>query len=194
MSASTALAEPMTCYGPIPRGEKRRREIAAVAERVFFESGFSDTTMQAIAARAGASKETLYRHFGSKEGLFAEIVETRSRRFLEKMNEDFERPGSVGGVLRDLGFKLLDTMIEPTAISLCRTVVSETPRNPELGQIFYAAGPERVMHRLTQYLAAARDRGELSCPDPALTARIFLGGLVSDLSPRPPSCWWSRRR
>ena len=179
MSASTAHAEPLAYCGPIPRGEKRRREIALVAERVFFESGFSDTTMQAIAARAGASKETLYRHFGSKEGLFAEIVENRSKRFLEKMNENFERPGSVADVLRDLGFKMLDTMIEPTAISLCRTVVAETPRNPELGQIFYAAGPERVMLRLTQYLAAARDRGELACPDPELTARIFVGGLVS---------------
>ena len=135
--------------------------------------------MQAIAARAGASKETLYRHFGSKEGLFAEIVETRAKHFLEKMNENFERPGSVADVLRDLGFKMLDTMIEPTAISLCRTVVSETPRNPELGQIFFAAGPGLVMQRLAQYLTAARDRGELSCADPVLTARIFLGGLVS---------------
>ena len=62
----------------IPRGEKRRDEIAAVAERVFLELGFNDTTMQIVASRAGASKETLYRHFGSKEGLFSEVVRARA--------------------------------------------------------------------------------------------------------------------
>jgi TetR/AcrR family transcriptional regulator, mexJK operon transcriptional repressor len=64
----------------IPRGEKRREEIAAVAERVFLELGFTDTTMQIVASRAGASKETLYRHFGSKEGLFSEVVRARAVR------------------------------------------------------------------------------------------------------------------
>ncbi|MGH6936568.1 MAG: TetR/AcrR family transcriptional regulator [Methylocella sp.] len=33
-----------------------------------------------VAARAGASKETLYRHFGNKEELFADIVRRRSAR------------------------------------------------------------------------------------------------------------------
>ena len=65
----------------IPRGEKRREEIAEVAERVFLELGFNETTMQIVASRAGASKETLYRHFGSKEGLFSEVVRARTARF-----------------------------------------------------------------------------------------------------------------
>jgi len=64
----------------VPRGEKRREEIAAVAERVFLHRGFTDTTMQIIAEEASASKETLYRHFGSKEGLFFEVIRSRSVR------------------------------------------------------------------------------------------------------------------
>ncbi len=180
MSASTVQTTPCPLLGPVPRGEKRRLEIAAVAEIVFFENGFSDTTMQMIAARAGASKETLYRHFGSKEGLFAEIVETRAKVFLHGIEENFERPGSVGDVLRDLGLRMLDAMVEPLAISLCRTVVSEMPRNPELGRIFYAGGPERVRRRLAEFLAAARERGELTCPDPVLASRVFLGAIYSE--------------
>jgi Transcriptional regulator len=176
--------------GPIPRGQKRRREIAAVAERVFFENGFSDTTMQTIALRAGASKETLYRHFGSKEGLFAEIVETRAESFLDDLDEKFGRPGSVEAVLRDLALRLLESIIRPDAINLCRTVIAEAPRTPELGEIFFARGPERVSGRLSEYLAAARERGEVSCTDPDVSARIFLGrhGAVSPeaaLSPIP---------
>ena len=180
MSTSTVQTTSCPLVAPVPRGEKRRREIAAVAERVFFENGFSDTTMQMIAARAGASKETLYRHFGSKEGLFAEIVESRAKDFLAGIEENFERPGSVGDVLCDLGHRMLEAMVEPLAISLCRTVVAEMPRNPELGRIFYAGGPGRVRRRLADFLAAARDRGELTCPDPILASRIFLGAIFSD--------------
>ena len=180
MPASTAQTPSCSGVAPVPRGEKRRREIAAVAEQVFFDQGFSDTTMQTIAARAGASKETLYRHFGSKEGLFAEIVENRAKDFLDGLDENFERPGSVGDVLRDLGSRMLEAMVEKDAVSLCRTVVAEVSRNPELGYIFYARGPERVRNRITEFLGAAVDRGELACPDPALAARIFVGAIVSE--------------
>lgn len=176
--ASTAGISP-AMPGPVPRGEKRRREIAAVAEQVFFENGFTDTTMQTIAARAGASKETLYRHFGSKEGLFGEIVESRAKVFLDSIDENFERPGSVEDVLRDLGSRMLEAMVGSHALLLCRTVVSESPRNPELGRIFYAEGPERVRGRLSEFLAAARHRGELSFSDAGLAARVFLGAVMS---------------
>ena len=180
MSASTlSVSSSPVLFTPIPRGEKRRREIAIVAEQVFFENGFADTTMQQIAARAGASKETLYRHFGSKEELFAEIVEARARGFLENLDEKFDKPGSVADVLRDLGVKMLEAMVESAAISLCRTVVAESPRNPELGRVFFEAGPDRVHRRLTEFLVAARERGDVTCTDPVLAARIFLGAIVS---------------
>ena len=167
-----------TGFVPIPRGEKRRREIAAVAELVFFESGFADTTMQMIAARAGASKETLYRHFGSKEELFSEIVECRAKVFLESIDEKFERPGSVADVLRDLGTRMLETMMGAQGLSLCRLVIGESPRSPELGRIFFHEGPDRVERRLTEFLALADKRGELACEDPHLAAVLFLGAVV----------------
>ena len=66
----------------VPRGKTRRRELASIAERVFLDRGFANATMQMIATQAGASKETLYRHFVSKESLLAEIVRTRSAQFL----------------------------------------------------------------------------------------------------------------
>ena len=198
MVASTAKADQV--FGPIPRGERRRREIAEVAERVFFESGFADTTMQAIAARAGASKETLYRHFGSKEDLFAEIVASRARAFLEDLDERVDRPGAIGDVLRSFGLKILETMMGSDAISLCRIVIAESPRNPELGSIFMNAGPDRVRNRLTEFLKAAGERGELTCRDPACAARIFLGGVMTSFHlsklvlPHPPAMTTSQMR
>ncbi len=179
MVASTA--RPSICDQPVPRGERRRREIAAVAEQVFFEAGFTDATMQSIAVRAGASKETLYRHFGSKEELFAEIVETRARAFIDDLDEAFSQPGSVAQILSGVGTRAIEMLFDPIAIKLCRTVIAESPRNPELGRIFLDEGPYRVRHGLTQYLTCATARGELACPDPTLAAILFFGLVMASL-------------
>lgn len=182
MSASTSLArsqdDRLPVHAPVPRGEKRRREVAKVAEQVFFELGYANTTMQTIAVRAGASKETLYRHFGSKEGLFAEIVAERSRSFLYHLDHNFERPGSVAEVLRELGVRILESMLEPSALCLCRTVIADGHRNPDLGTIFMKDGPDHVRTRLAEFLRAACSRHELDCPDVEMAARIFLGAVV----------------
>ena len=179
MASSTAGDESAVRCPPVPRGEKRRREIAAVAERVFFEHGFGETTMQTIAAEAGASKETLYRHFGSKEGLFSEIVESRANTFLEGLDENLQRPGTLKEALRTLGLRLLQAMVEREALCLYRTVVAENSRYPDLGRIFYEQGPERVKTGLAKYLEAAKGRGELRCEDCTLAATIFLGAVLS---------------
>ena len=84
-------------------------------------------------------------------------------------------------MLGEFGFKMLDIMMAPEAISLCRTVVAESSRNPELGEIFFSAGPDRVRQRLAEFLSAANDRGELACANPHHAAGIFTGAVVSTL-------------
>ena len=37
-----------------------------------------------------------------------------------------------------------------------------------------------MRRRVPEFLAAARDRGELTCPDPALASRVFLGAIYSE--------------
>ena len=97
----------------VPRGEKRREEIAAVAERVFLHRGFTETTMQIIAEEAGASKETLYRHFGSKEGLFSEVIRSRSVRITGGNEGELSVEGSPREILSELGLNLLRFLVSP---------------------------------------------------------------------------------
>src|ERR1700685_4605474 len=85
----------------VPRGERRREELIDVAEKIFLERGFPETTMQMIAEAAGASKETLYRHFESKEFLFAEIV-SRKARLISGPDGAIARGGSPEVVLSAL--------------------------------------------------------------------------------------------
>ena len=162
----------------VPRGDVRRMELADVAEQVFLERGFANTTMQMIASRAGGSKETLYRHFASKEALFAEIVGRKAAR-ISGPESALARDGTPEEALFELGHTLLSLMTRSDTSSLFRVVVAEAPRSPELAAIFYAHGPGVTLQRLTDYLRAATRRGDLHCQQPLRAAKLFLGAVVA---------------
>jgi len=52
----------------------RERQILDVALEVFAERGSRDTSMEAVAERAGITKPVLYTHFGSKDGLLLACI------------------------------------------------------------------------------------------------------------------------
>jgi AcrR family transcriptional regulator len=162
----------------VPRGAKRRAEIVSVAERVFLKRGFGDTTMQMIASLAGGSKETLYRHFASKEALFAEIVDRRAV-LISGPKSAFARDEEPEVALHELGLSLMRLMMKSDTSSLIKIVVAEAPRSPNLAKVFYAKGPGATLDRLTDYLRAATRRRELDCPQPLLAAKLFIGSVVA---------------
>lgn len=59
---------------PAPRYRIAEDRILDAACAVFAAEGFDRARMEAIAARAGTTKPTLYARFGTKEGLFAAAV------------------------------------------------------------------------------------------------------------------------
>jgi AcrR family transcriptional regulator len=61
------------------KGSARQRLLDAAIEHVS-ENGFSDLSLRALAASLGTSHRMLIHHFGSKEGLWVEIVKAVERR------------------------------------------------------------------------------------------------------------------
>lgn len=59
-----------------PRATRSR--VLTVATRLFYERGVHAVGVNDIASRATASKLTIYRHFGSKEGLVEAVLAERS--------------------------------------------------------------------------------------------------------------------
>lgn len=57
------------------RAERTRQRILDAAAQCFAASGFSRTTVEAIAASAGVSKALVYHHFRAKEAIFEELLE-----------------------------------------------------------------------------------------------------------------------
>lgn len=175
---------------PIPRGQRRRSEILAVAETILLSQGFAETTMQRVAEEAGASKETLYRHFKSKDDLLIEVVLARTAALRMALDANFESGAPLATVLREIGRNLLAAMGGDEVTALLRTVVTETVRNPDLGLALFRAGPERTTRRLAAFLEAAKGRGDFHGLDAELAASLYIGAVLGNATllnlMRPP--------
>jgi TetR/AcrR family transcriptional regulator len=60
------------------KAEERRSQLLGIAKRLFSECGFENTTTKAIAAAAGVTEAIIFRHFASKEELYASILDRKA--------------------------------------------------------------------------------------------------------------------
>jgi AcrR family transcriptional regulator len=63
----------------------RRAAILAAAAGAFAERGFADTAMDDVAAAAGITRLIVYRHFDSKEDLYAAVLQHVRDRLAEEL-------------------------------------------------------------------------------------------------------------
>jgi AcrR family transcriptional regulator len=77
------------------RTPKKRQHIIKTAYGLFKRSGFHATGIDLIIAEAAVAKMTMYRHFPGKDGLIAEVLDWRHRRFerqLDRLAESAATP------------------------------------------------------------------------------------------------------
>ena len=74
------------------KSDLKRRAILHGAKAVFLAAGFEGANMDEVAARAGVSKMTVYRHFGSKEDLFAGVITEQRRVIARVLSEASDHP------------------------------------------------------------------------------------------------------
>lgn len=80
-----------------------QRKIIAAAEQEFAERSFDGAGMKAIAEQAGVSQSLLHYHFGSKDKLYAAVIESRSalinkERLAQLVAVDLEGPNALHNV------------------------------------------------------------------------------------------------
>ncbi len=72
------------------KGEQKREQLRQAAYRSFRDSGYHDTTVEVICQRANSSKGSFYWHYGSKQEIFIDILETWTRQIMDELYEQFE--------------------------------------------------------------------------------------------------------
>ncbi|WP_397448347.1 TetR/AcrR family transcriptional regulator [Pseudomonas sp. NA-150] len=129
-----------------PLQRRKRSAILDGAKTVFLSLGFGLATMDDVASAAGVGKQTVYRHFGSKEALFVGLVISMCAQVgLGLASAQGEQSDDSPEVeLRELGWLLAQNLIAPDNLMLYRAIVAEAVRLPELGQVFYENGAKVV--------------------------------------------------
>ncbi|MEU7045065.1 TetR/AcrR family transcriptional regulator [Streptomyces varsoviensis] len=165
---------------------EKRKAIIGAARDLFVRQGVDRVSMDAIAARAGVSKRTVYDYFGDKRSLFvailADVSQSLSATARRALDQHLSRDADITTVPR------LEQALTALAIELGTTIV---------GSADYAAGfalvaQERlrtplteddiataaVEEAFTERVAHFADAGLLDTDDPRMTATQFFALTV----------------
>ena len=145
------------------------------------ESGYEAASMDAVAARAGVSKATIYVHFEGKRALFEAII----RRHTETLFSHMQLPDKIDDLRQALivmAHSFVEMILMPDALSMYRVVAAEAVRQPEIGEAFYSAGPGYTRQKVGEYFLTLSQRGlmKMDETEAPLMANLFLSMLAGD--------------
>lgn len=153
---------------------QRHQRMRDAAIELMFELGYA-VSMDAVAQRAGCSKQTVYAHFGSKEGLFRSIVADLLGPVGASLDDD---AADLDEALRRFARAHLEHLAQPRTVTAIRMLTTDIARFPDEARALFDAGALTIQRRLAVCLDAAMRRGELRDDDAPALAELLLGMLV----------------
>lgn len=161
---------------------ERRRLIEEAAYELIDEKGYDNISMLAIAKRAKASNETLYRWYGDKKGLFQAMVIRNADDVYESLLQDLDRQRDPMQILEDISLKLLRLLTSDRAIALNRAAAADP--SGELGIALSKVGRERVLPLISKVLGQIKDQGTFGDLSLEEVTRLYMSLLIGDLQIR----------
>ncbi len=155
--------------------DTRQRLIQAASE-LFSTLGYVRTTTRKIAAEAGVSEVTLFRHFGSKKNLFAAVLEEYAGTPDMRTALGAQFTGDYYEDMLTLGRHFMHVLIERREamhMMLCEAGHFEEVREV-LGQV-----PRGLRDGLAGYLRRQIAAGQVQDMDPEVMAQAFFGMFFS---------------
>lgn len=157
----------------VVRTGRKFQQVLDGARDVFLRNGFEGASVDDIASVAGVSKATLYSYFPDKRQLFIEVIRTECNRMADRALEVISDNAPPREVLTTVAGQLVPFLLSDFSQRIFRICMAERDRFPELGQEFYAAGPEMGQAHLTQYFTEAVAQGALKIDDMTMAAEQF---------------------
>lgn len=154
--------------------------ILDAASEILSERGLS-APMEAIARRAGVSKQTVYNRYGCKAELVRALVERR----VNSMTAPLRLPDAEGHA-EDALSAYARTMLEAITRthSLLRLTIHSAEEMPDMARVVFETGPMRSRTELATFLRAEAKAGRLAVDDPMQAAEFFIGMVLGQRQTR----------
>lgn len=143
---------------PRPRSEKSHLKVLEAAVRLFAEQGIDATSMDAIAARSGVSKATIYKHWPDKDALALEVLVWLYR--LDEEPKQIEHKSLREDLITALSYRPVEHHTKERE-RIMPHLIAYSARNLVFGKAWRSKVLSRHATLLTDVLQSAIDRGDL---------------------------------
>lgn len=138
------------------RSEESRLAILTAAFDLIGEVGYAGLTIEAIAARSGAGKQTIYRWWPSKADVLLDAMATKADLYVPITDT-----GSYAADLRAFLHASFTLAHRPPVADGLRALMAEAQIDPAFGDRFHASFLQHRRDALGTILDRAQSRGEL---------------------------------
>jgi TetR/AcrR family transcriptional regulator len=158
------------------KADERRDQLLGIAKTLFSECGFENTTTKSIAAAAGVSEAIIFRHFASKEELYASILDQKADEI------------GIKAWGKELAVFAASEDDESLVLSVVKHILDADRRDPQFQKLMLqAALSGHPLHKITaqrlsplhrflyRYIKKRQKRGAFRKCDPKLAAYAIVG-------------------
>jgi len=162
-----------------------RRRLAEAAHELFVARGFDDVTVDDIAAEAGTSRRTFFRHFVTKEAVvFPDDAVTQDLFRQGLIEETSGRPATMGNI-KNLLLRLLPIYLANAKVMAeRRRFIDQSPSLVAFEQAIFLGWRKTIAAAISGTLAKSDGGGEDA---PSRDAQIAAGAIVGALG----ATFWS---
>lgn len=163
-------------------GEDRRRQILQVAMNLFSQRGFRGTTTKEIAQASGVSEAMVFRHFATKDELYAAILDQKAchtgmmEGICVGLAEAIER-GDDREVFAGIAQGMLQHHEED--LEFIRLLLYSALERHELFQMFWERNVRQMAEFMRSYIQQRQQAGAFREIDPLIVARMFIGTIIN---------------
>ncbi|OBK21522.1 TetR/AcrR family transcriptional regulator [Mycobacterium asiaticum] len=155
---------------PRRRSEKSRTAIVTATRELLLERGFDGLTIEAVAARAGVGKQTIYRWWRSRPALVADVLLEDADRILATMNHT----GDLAADIVEWVGKLAATLTTARGAAMLRTLTVAGMEHEDTA-VKLRAGFSKPLHDSVRTRLVADDIDDETAES---AADAIVGGVV----------------
>ena len=120
--------------------------------------------MDAVAQRAGVSKQTVYSHYANKEELFKACIRAKVSGYgFDETSYAAEQ--GLRDALLHITRRFADLLFDPEVIAMHRVVMAEAKSQPRIAALFFENGPRQTKTAVSAFLRDQVAKGSLRIPE-----------------------------